>query len=477
MEILECIPNNLYLAIHSDGLKKSYSDLHLDTQMLIKNFRKIFNQNKICVWVESRNDYKTILTFIALWQLDHFVVPIDLGKTKQELQLIKGQLKPDCILISDINSDLLSFSDIPIISVNEVFEFEILKHSPHLLSTESKVFSVAHLAQFSSGSTGNSKVILINKSAIRNRADSIKNELQLTNLDRTLCTVPITHSHGIDCLILPTLFAGGQLFMIDHRTAFPNRILHWLDENQITFFSSVPQTYHFINEISEQKKYNLSQLRPAFCGSAALQESVAMKFLEHYKIYLRQGYGLAEVGVITLNLENDIRSLTSIGKVIEGIEWQVQPDGELVVKSESLFVGYLENNEITKSRFVNDFFLTEDLVSVDDQQRLFLIGRKNDIINSSGLKFFPAEVENVVMSFGCIHECAVVCVKDTERGEVAILHAVHNSTNSDSDVETALIKFLQEKISGHKIPKKIHWHRQLPKSPLGKVLKSKLVSL
>lgn len=474
MSVRRQIPYFQTPTLHVKDQSYSLEQLHTDAQKVITTLNPWTENKKTCIWVESRNDYKTLISYLALWDLGACVVPID--SPAGSIENLYQQIPPDLILCLDSTSPLISLDAALIFTWNEGFHLKKLKENPKRIF-QSQYLHEACIAQLSSGSTGEHKIILIGQDAIIERAEQIKRELQLTSSDKTLCVVPITHSHGIDCLILPTLFAGAELYLYDHKTAFPHRILEWVQKFKISFFSSVPQIYNFFNEIASQKKFNLSSLRHAFCGSAALQAHTAADFYKNYHLCLRQGYGLAEIGVITLNLSNDIQRALSIGKVMKGIQWKLAADGELLVKSPALFLGYLENKKIHKKRFIQDFFETEDLLTEDAQGYLYLVGRKNDFINSMGLKFYPREIEDLLASISDLSEFCVTSAKDSLRGEIAIIHAVKKSESGNKNlIEEKIFHHLHNHLDEHKIPQKIIWHDSLPKSPLGKILKSKLGS-
>ena len=123
--------------------------------------------------------------------------------------------------------------------------------------------------KFSSGSTAASKGILLSREAFFYRSYLLLQALGLGDDDRTICTLPLSHTHGSECLSLPTLLSCGTLFLKSPKFSFPLYIIEELEKNEITFFSSIPQFYDFAVKL-EGKQYDLSKLRHPFCGSAAL---------------------------------------------------------------------------------------------------------------------------------------------------------------------------------------------------------------
>lgn len=447
-----------YLAKNSDPALQdlqrqiNYNELHQEVHAVIQKISPI--QARDVVWLECRNNIETITFILALWQIGACVVPVDTNLGQTEKDYLYKEIPPQFILGTTETSSL--------------HQYKITtQKNPDILD--------AHLVQLSSGSTGIPKIMLISLNALIFRSQSNRDHLKLTTSDKTLCSVPLSHSHGLDCLSLPTLFAGGFLLLTDPATSFPYRILEWIEKHKITFFSSLPQMYNYFNQAAEQKSYDLSSLRHAFCGSAALSENTAITFHQKFNLHLKQGYGLAEIGVICVNLRTEKQKYHSIGEPIPGINWFLEDDGELCVQSKSLFSGYYKNAAETELRITKGHLKTEDLMVIDDEGFFYITGRKNDVINVMGQKVYPKEIEQLMVQFPEIKECCVTSKEDAARGQTPVLHLISQKDDLDhAAFEQNLIQTLSQKIEDYKIPRHFVWHTSFPKSPLGKVLKSKL---
>lgn len=453
MSLLGSLPKNENLAIFTPNQTVTYSELH----RLIEEKLKVLTyvQSQEVVWMECRNTIETMVHFLACWHKKACVVPIDPQLGETEISYLFSQIPPHHIL-TETNTSKINGKGLTTVKNPDVKD--------------------AQIVQLSSGTTGTPKIMLISGEAIRYRAVSNRDHLGLTAHEKTLCTVPLSHSHGIDCLALPTLFAGGSLYLFDPTTAYPYRILDWIEKYQITFFSSLPQMYDQFNKLFGQKKYKLDSLRYPFCGSAALAESTAVDFNKNFHLHLRQGYGLAEIGVICVNIKSNQDNYHSIGEVIKGIEWKLADDGELLVKAPSLFSGYYRNESETKNRLEQGFLKTEDLITIDKDGFFYITGRKNDVINIMGKKVFPKEIEGALAALKSLKEYCITSASDHDRGQIAVLHAVRNDAAvSTESIEKEILAYLSGKLEDFKIPRKFVWHDHLPKSPLGKILKSKLL--
>jgi acyl-CoA synthetase (AMP-forming)/AMP-acid ligase II len=148
--------------------------------------------------------------------------------------------------------------------------------------------------------------------------------------------------------------------------------------------------------------------------------------------------------------------------------------GEIVVQSNALMLGYIDESE-TKQVIKNGFYCTGDIGFLDEDGFLFIEGRKNFLISTGGENVNPIEVEKTLLQHPAVAEAAVFPLKDQEWGEI-IAAAVVLKDKSDRLSFTDLKIFLQERLTGFKIPKKIFFEDQLPKTELGKVEKDKLIN-
>jgi long-chain acyl-CoA synthetase len=440
------------LAIVTKNQSASYGGLSTLIKNKISEYRDLPKGSVF--WLVVFNDVDTLVTMFALWDLGFCVFAVDPQIKQNELALINKKLV--CNFKIDKSESLL----LDTIKCVDTIE-------PELAQTA--------LLQLTSGSTGEPKLLKISLDALIYRSSVNANHLLLNSEDKTLCTMPLSHSHGLDCLTLPTLFKGGQVYLFEPATAFPFRILEWIRKYRITFFSSLPQMYDLFNQTVIKNSLDYQSLRYAFCGSAALSQMTAEKFKQKFGLRLYQGYGLAEIGVISVNLDSRSATAASIGEAIPGIQWKVASDGELLVRSKALFQGYYKDPQQTKDRFHNGFLKTQDLVTVDNNNFLYVTGRKNDFINVMGKKVFPREIEDQLSDFPLIKEYCVVGVPDPIRGEVPALFLSPAELKSDKiKIENCIIAELSKKLEEFKVPRKFIWIDKFPKSPIGKILRSQL---
>ena len=439
--------NDSSLAIVDGLLEISYIELNnqihecrvqLENQGIGKGFAVLFE-------MENSSDF--LIIFLALQACGACAVPIDPALEPGEKSKIRDYMK------------------VKQVGVWKNYELQFGKQS---------IFEDQGMVQMSSGSTGDPKGIVISQRALVSRACAIAKHLELNSQDKTLIAVPLAHSHGIDCLAMPTLIGRGTVVLKKMKLAGPVQVLKAIDKFKITFFSSIPNFYQFLLEIDPSKSFDLTSLRHPFCGSAALDPRIPPQLKKRYGIDLKQGYGVAEIGVICLN-NHDARhplNYQSVGEVIEGVEIELKESGkgeeyELLVKGESMYSGYIEDLEQNKP--VGQI-QTGDLVQRDPFGRFYITGRISDFMNIRGVKVYPLEIENALLEDEAIDEVAVCKRVDESKEDYPIAYVKLRYDISLKELK----KRVRDKLGSAKTPRDFVPIDQFPKSPLGKILKSKL---
>ena len=329
------------------------------------------------------------------------------------------------------------------------------------------------VVHWSSGSTGEPKPIAVSAPALAERAGCLARAAPFSTEDRTLCALPLSHCHGIECLAMPTLAAGAELVLLDPLRAGAERVARWIERHRITFFSALPRFYEELLRL-ELDPAGLASLRMPMCGSAALHPQTSRRFAERFGMHIGQGYGLTEIGVICLN-QHAHRPLRydSVGPVLEGIEWRIDnPDeegvGELWVRSPGCapYVGAAAGQ---------GWLRTQDLVRADDDGYLYLTGRCSGFLNVNGAKADPHEIERAVEELDWVGASAVRGWTD-ERGLERIacyVEPAHGAPPVEFPAEEVQ-RQVAERLTIFKVPTWVVCLDRLPRTPLGKMAYARL---
>lgn len=253
----------------------------------------------------------------------------------------------------------------------------------------------------------------------------------------------------------------------------------------VTMIIGVNTLFDKMMQYPKFKTLNLLKLKLVVAGGMAVHETVAKKWQQLTGVPILEGYGLTETSPVVCM--NDLTSKNyngSIGKPLEATSLKFLDDqensvkegdvGELAVWGPQVMSGYWGQTEENKHIFTSDgYFMTGDMGYRDLNGLVFLKERKKDMIDISGLKVYPSEVEDVLLEQPHVLEAAVIGEKNVSGQERVVAYVV---SDSEFLLEQKLIHACKERLTGYKIPKKIYFCDSLPKSNVGKILKRELVN-
>lgn len=341
-----------------------------------------------------------------------------------------------------------------------------------------------YVFQFSSGSTGRPKRVARTHGQIWAEADSYLVSMRIAPSDTLFCAIPLFHTYGMGNCLTTFVRTGTTLVIMEDPNPFVlhrSRALRLLERERVTIFPGVPFTFRHLAEVEEPA--DLSSLRLCFSAGTALGEQAFSGFLERSGIAVRQLYGSTEAGVMTINMDPDpVATAASVGTPAAGVELVVIDDegrplphgaeGELAVRGPSITRGYADMVDLTRETFHDGWYFTGDIGRVDDEGRVFITGRKKLFIEVAGHKVDPIEVEDVLVAHPKVREAVVVGVKGRTEGEEVVKAAI---VPNDGCEQRELIAFCQERLANFKVPQIVEFREEIPKSPLGKILRKYLI--
>jgi malonyl-CoA/methylmalonyl-CoA synthetase len=213
-----------------------------------------------------------------------------------------------------------------------------------------------------------------------------------------------------------------------------------------------------------------------------LLEKTFREFQQRTGHTILERYGMTETGMNCSNPLAGTRKPGTVGPVLEGVsaknvddegnELSVNETGNLLIKGENVFKGYWRMPDKTRQEFTTDgFFKTGDLVTIDDEQYVTIVGRNRDLIISGGLNVYPKEVEQVIDQMPGVQESAVIGLPHDDFGEAVTAIVVASSIDV---TEAAVIDFLKQKVANFKVAKQVFFIDELPRNSMGKVQKNLL---
>ncbi|WP_158742684.1 acyl-CoA synthetase [Acidisphaera sp. L21] len=340
---------------------------------------------------------------------------------------------------------------------------------------------------FTSGTTGRPKAAVLTHGQMGFVATNHLCDLMpgTTPDDASLVVAPLSHGAGIHQLAqvargVKTVMPGGQRLNPEDAWAMVER---W----HITNMFTVPTILKLLTEHEAVDRYDHSSLRHVIYAGAPMYRADQKHALRKLGPVLVQYFGLGEVtGNITvlpphLHDAEDRPGLRlgTAGYERTAMQIQIQGDdgrelpaaetGEICVCGLAVFAGYHDNAEANAKAFRNGWFRTGDLGHMDSAGFLFITGRASDMYISGGSNVYPREAEEAMLTHPAVAEIAIVGMPDPTWGEIGIAAAV---LRPDATVdEAALLAWLDDKVARYKIPKRIFFWEELPKSGYGKITK------
>jgi long-chain acyl-CoA synthetase len=336
---------------------------------------------------------------------------------------------------------------------------------------------------FSSGSTGRPKRVARTHGQLRGESEYY-DWMGITAEDKIFCTIPLFHTYGMGCCMVAATRTGATLVMLEDPNPFllrRQRAMELAEAEGVTIYPGVPFNFRLMAEAPQSA--DLSAIRLAFSAGTALPRAFFDGFLDKFGVPVRQLYGCTEAGTLTANLDDDpVATFESVGAPVDGVEVLIEDEegelvpaetvGEIAVKSPGLTSGYSDMEELNRQAFRDGYFLSGDLGKLDEDGRLTITGRKKLLIEVGGYKVDPIEVEDVVIAHPKVAEAVVVGVETKVPGEEQIKAVVVPSDEMD---EKDLIGFCQQRLANFKVPQVVEFREEIPKSPLGKILRKYLI--
>ena len=345
------------------------------------------------------------------------------------------------------------------------------------------------LLQYTGGTTGVSKgAVLLHRNIIANALqseawnDPVMKKVPADEQSTSICALPLYHIFAFTVNMILGLRTGGKMILIPNPRDLP-AVLKELSKQR---FHSFPAVNTLFNGLANHPDFNTvdwSHLKVSVGGGMAVQGAVAKLWLEKTGCPICEGYGLSETSPsASCNPVTNTEFTGTIGVPLpntwmkciddDGNEVPVGQPGEIAIKGPQVMAGYWQRpDETAKVMTTDGFFKSGDIGVMDERGYFKIVDRKKDMVLVSGFNVYPNEVEDVVATMPGVMECAVVGVPDEKSGEAVKLVIVKKDP---SLTEAQVREFCKQNLTGYKQPKVIEFRTELPKTPVGKILRREL---
>ncbi|MFY8079304.1 MAG: long-chain fatty acid--CoA ligase [Limnohabitans sp.] len=509
------------------GRTWSYSELQFEAEKIASALRKMGVQKGDRVVLDMQNCPQLVITHFAILRLDAVVVPVNPMNRTEELKhyildpdtkvaVTTADLAPELAAASNaleksqrlkhllvtqftdvfdaanIGPDELpaNWSDwlktvhaLPLLEGGEVHAWASVSQGEVSLGPVTAQSEDLAVLPYTSGTTGLPKGCMHTHGTIMHNAMSSGLWANGTPENKCLCVVPMFHITGMVSVMHATIFMGATLILMPRwdRDLAGRLISKW----KVTHWTNIPTMVIDLLGSANMAQFDLTSLQNIGGGGAAMPEAVAQRLIDQFGLRYIEGYGLTETAAPSHSNPPDAPKKQCLGIPFMSVDARVvDPEtlkelpqgesGEIVMAGPQIFKGYWKRPEATASAFFErdgkSFFRSGDMGRIDEEGYFFMTDRLKRMINASGFKVWPAEVEALMFKHPAIQEACIISTKDAYRGEsvkaVVVLRSTHKGQVSEQDI----IDWCRDTMAVYKVPRVVEFIEVLPKSGSGKVM-------
>jgi len=518
-------PNKLALVFM--GQQWTYSQLQHQAEVIASALSKMGVQKGDRVVLDMQNCPQLVITHFAILRLDAVVVPVNPMNRMEELK--HYILDPDtkvAVTTADLATELAAASNalpkdqqlknLLVTQFTDVFDADkagptelpeawrdwlCTRHAlPNLDNGQVHAWAEAiqsaidlgpitaqpddlAVLPYTSGTTGLPKGCMHTHGTIMHNAMSSGIWASGTHENVTLCVVPMFHITGMVSVMHASIFIGATLVLMPRwdRDLAGRLISKW----KITHWTNIPTMVIDLLGSPNMGQFDLSSLVNIGGGGAAMPEAVAQRLLDQFGLKYIEGYGLTETAAPSHSNPPDAPKKQCLGIPFMSVDARVvDPEtlkelaqgesGEIVMSGPQVFKGYWKRPDATASAFFErdgkSFFRSGDMGRIDEEGYFFMTDRLKRMINASGFKVWPAEVEALMFKHPAIQEACIISTKDAYRGESVKAVVVLRGTHKGQVTEQDIIDWCRDTMAVYKVPRVVEFIDALPKSGSGKVM-------
>jgi fatty-acyl-CoA synthase len=489
-------PDRLALVEVSSGRRLTYRALNARAEACARTWLEMGLARGDRVALLSGNRVEFLDAFFAAAKTGIVLVPLGTRLTASEVSYIVGDCRPRALLYDGEHAAVvaeLGSARTPIehwVAFDEPRDGRHRGHAALLEALPPGTFVRPTLDPeapccllYTSGTTGKPKGVIVPHRMIAWNGYNTAISWQLRDDDVTPIFTPLYHAGGLGAFLLPVLTVGGTVVL--HRTFDPAEIWRTIGRERCTVVLGVPTIYKLLAEAPEFGATDLSHLRYFISGGAPLPLHIIQTYQARGVVF-KQGYGLTEVGVncFAMTVEDSVRKAGSVGRPLmftearlvdeAGREVGVGEVGELLLRGSHVCSGYWNQPDATAAALDADgWFHTGDLARRDAEGFFTIAGRKKDMLISSGVNVYPAEIEGELLLHEAVADAAVVGIPDDTWGEIGVAFIVAPPGHAVPGAEE-LSRFLEHRLARFKLPRAYVAVESLPRTAYGKVVKGQL---
>lgn len=438
------------------------------------------------------NNRYFVKAYFATIGLGAVAIPLNPASPAPEIERQLGVIRPNMVIVgpsamsswSQVDPELIAAIDTVVIAEGEApagtRSMTALQRVDPVPIVDVEHDHVAAML-FTSGTAGPPKAAMLSH---RNLISNIEQDLtardHINQGDVVYGVLPMFHIFGLNVVLGVSMTVGATLVLVQRFD--PATAAQSIVKRQVTVVPGAPPMWIAFSQFDELPDDTFASVRLAVSGASRLAPSVTERMSDRFGLQICQGYGLTEAAPVVTSSAGTLCRPGSVGRVLVGQEVRLVGDdgedvpvgdaGEVWVRGENVFLGYLDEPEATARVLVDGWLRTGDIATVDDDGYLYLVNRAKDLIIVSGFNVFPGEVEEVLQSHPDVAEVGVLGVPHPHHGEAVKAYVVLVE-GADID-EEQLIDYSRDFLSRYKCPSKVIFVDQLPRNAGGKLIRREL---
>jgi long-chain acyl-CoA synthetase len=442
------------------------------------------------------NSFDYMVSYLAATYIGLYVVPINWHLSRDEILYILEDCQAVALLaherFASSMRDIVSRMRMPprlLVALGQIAGFEALSDFTAAVSAAPvDVPVMGRVLSYTSATTGKPKGVVLSLSDAAEALDqSIRRRRAVgTEVEAHVQLVASMLYHGAPLeTVAVALHMGHSVVLVDVASA--EAILQLIDKHRVTMAYIVPTMFARLLSLSDavKSRYCLSSLRRVVHGGAPCPVDIKRRMIEWLGPILSEAYGATEGSGTMVGAKEWLERPGTVGRPIPGTRLKiVGEDGEELGPGAvgtiymTRYTGdrfhYLGDPEKTRACFRGDFFTVGDVGYVDSEGFLFICDRKIDMIICSGMKVYSAEIEGVLALHPGVADSAVFGVPDTVLGEAVVAVVQATVPEQTGELDTDIRRFIAERLSFVKVPRRIFFIDKLPRDPTGKLQKRRL---
>lgn len=473
------------IAIDAPDERIAYAELARRVRALAAALQAADPQEQSRVAICAHNSAAHIVALLAVLASGKTWVPLNPKSTAPEIRRIVDATEPSVLVLDEAGTALLGDAPGHRIALDgPELAALIERHGQAAEPRFTQPEQATQAIKFTGGTTGLPKGVM---QPYRAWMANIVNQIQAWGFDehtRYVVAAPITH--GTSTYLLPVLAQGGCHVLLAQGGA--EAVRQAFRERGGTVCFMPPTLVYMLMALPGSSRADYPQLRQLIYGGAPMPPEKIRAVRQFFGPVLGTTYGQTEAPqILTVMRPDDFedeRRWAAVGRTawfsdvaIMSPSGEILPPGEIgevVARGDLLMSGYWRLPDKTAETLVDGWLHTGDRGLIDAQGYLFLKDRLRDVVITGGFNVYPVDVENALGQHPAVHECVVFGVPDDKWGESVQAAVQLRPDAGPPPAEAELIAFVRERLGPVQTPKRIHFHASLPRSPVGKVLKTEV---